>query len=824
GLSLHAVASEDQALRMLRVGQLAREVAEHQSHAVLTVHLTMRTIKKSGVNEDEGEHGKRHTEGEDIGQRGVGRGGGEKVTTSKLNLVDLAGSEKNATSETAGDAAILHREGSFINKSLTFLEQVTIALADQTREHVPFRSSRLTHFLKDSLGGNCRTLMVACIWPRPDLLQQSLATLKFAARMRCVKNDPVINERFWSAHDELLSLRGQVDQLKAQLVRRDNNPRHVDHDGAGAGDAAAADVATLSARRRSSRSIWEEVGRFVAAVGHGDDSGSSLKAVVSEGVNRRRAKRTNFQYCNGNADDSDGRTPTPPAMIGTEHDDVRHRHGRNTTETLSPGAAGECFGGERFCRRQVQEGEELGTQGVLTGRQRRRRRRKRRERLFSPPLPPSMPLPTTTAHSVAPQQQQLKYNVPATGHASEFCLALRELVWEAAAEAAEATRAPPSNPSESKMNDWDNNEGLIAAGGTGSRTTAVKPRGEGSRGGGGSAVATSAARSAIQAVLERKSSSKTGLVFEELLRGEYGSWQRGGELKRGEFAEQEEPAACRGGSSEQTGWGVTAAPVAVAVAVAVTPATGCEERFLRGDSSSDDVGNVSAAASAAAAAAGPGERYSMSRGSCEIVDDTVGCAPRSSSLPPSLDGSNINTDDHENGEAVGAAAHGGARDSAEVHCNNLRGDFERFKSGIGKEMNSRLQDVKAALRRACSLANDLAGRVNDAKGRIDSARAQLQHQQKQQQGRCEDKRGEGEKQEEESVKRVLLAQLKRQKREYRVLFEKLAEAKVDLQHLQQDKRKALAALAAEFQNRQEESIINSRRSSSTTSTSTSTTS
>lgn len=103
---------------------LATNARKRRSHAVLTVHLTMRTIKKSGVNADEGEHRKRQTEGEDIGQRGVGRGGGEKVTTSKLNLVDLAGSEKNATSETAGDAAILHREGSFINKSLTFLEQV----------------------------------------------------------------------------------------------------------------------------------------------------------------------------------------------------------------------------------------------------------------------------------------------------------------------------------------------------------------------------------------------------------------------------------------------------------------------------------------------------------------------------------------------------------------------------------------------------------------------------------------------------------------------------------------------------------------------------
>ncbi len=56
---------------------------------------------------------------------------------------------------------------------------------------------------QDSLGGNCRTLMVACVWPRSDLLQQSLATLKFASRMRCVKNSPVVNERHWSAEDEL---------------------------------------------------------------------------------------------------------------------------------------------------------------------------------------------------------------------------------------------------------------------------------------------------------------------------------------------------------------------------------------------------------------------------------------------------------------------------------------------------------------------------------------------------------------------------------------------------------------------------------------------
>lgn len=89
----------------------------------------MRTSENSGVNEDEGGHRERQTEGEEIERTGLaGRGGGD-VTTSKLNLVDLAGSEKSVTSATAGDAAILHREGRFINKSLTFLEQVRMIRA-----------------------------------------------------------------------------------------------------------------------------------------------------------------------------------------------------------------------------------------------------------------------------------------------------------------------------------------------------------------------------------------------------------------------------------------------------------------------------------------------------------------------------------------------------------------------------------------------------------------------------------------------------------------------------------------------------------------------
>lgn len=101
-----------------------------------------------------------------------------------------------------------------------------------------------------------------------------------------------------------------------------------------------------------------------------------------------------------------------------------------------------------------------------------------------------------------------------------------------------------------------------------------------------------------------------------------------------------------------------------------------------------------------------------------------------------------------------------------------------------------LQEAKAAVRQGCALANELARRVNDAKGRIDSTLAQLQHQEEQQQGRDEH-RGDEAGEKEESVKRVLLAQLKRRKREYRDVFEKLAEAKAKLRNSKQDKQKVI---------------------------------
>ena len=70
------------------------------------------------------------------------------------------------------------KETLHINKSLTFLEQVVIALAEKNREHIPYRQTTLTNLLKDSLGGNCRTLLIACIWSDQNQNDQTPAVFQ----------------------------------------------------------------------------------------------------------------------------------------------------------------------------------------------------------------------------------------------------------------------------------------------------------------------------------------------------------------------------------------------------------------------------------------------------------------------------------------------------------------------------------------------------------------------------------------------------------------------------------------------------------------------
>jgi kinesin family protein 6/9 len=102
--------------------------------------------------------------------------------------VDLAGSERLEKTASVGS---VRREAQAINKSLSFLEQVVVALLEKGRDHVPYRQSKLTHMLKDALGGHCRTRMIACVWSDADHVDETLSTLRFATRMMRVKTTPV---------------------------------------------------------------------------------------------------------------------------------------------------------------------------------------------------------------------------------------------------------------------------------------------------------------------------------------------------------------------------------------------------------------------------------------------------------------------------------------------------------------------------------------------------------------------------------------------------------------------------------------------------------
>ena len=104
----------------------------------------------------------------------------------KLSLIDLAGSERGTVTENRG---IRLREGAKINTSLLALANCINALGDKTKKgfFVPFRDSKLTRMLKDSLGGNCKTVMITTISPASNQYEETINTLKYANRAKNIK-------------------------------------------------------------------------------------------------------------------------------------------------------------------------------------------------------------------------------------------------------------------------------------------------------------------------------------------------------------------------------------------------------------------------------------------------------------------------------------------------------------------------------------------------------------------------------------------------------------------------------------------------------------
>ncbi|CAH8362049.1 unnamed protein product [Eruca vesicaria subsp. sativa] len=150
--------------------------------------------------------------------------GGEDILCAKLHLVDLAGSER--AKRTGADGMRL-KEGIHINKGLFALGNVISALGDERKRkeggHVPYRDSKLTRLLQDSLGGNSKTVMIACVSPADTNAEETLNTLKYANRARNIQNKAVINRDPGAA--QMQRMRSQIEQLQTELLfyRGDNS-------------------------------------------------------------------------------------------------------------------------------------------------------------------------------------------------------------------------------------------------------------------------------------------------------------------------------------------------------------------------------------------------------------------------------------------------------------------------------------------------------------------------------------------------------------------------------------------------------------------------
>ncbi|KAI3523586.1 hypothetical protein L1887_01816 [Cichorium endivia] len=151
------------------------------------------------------------------------------LKTSRINLVDLAGSERQKSTGAAGERL---KEAGNINRSLSQLGNLINILAEVSQtgkqRHIPYRDSKLTFLLQESLGGNAKLAMVCAISPAESCKSETFSTLRFAKRAKAIKNKAVVNEQM---QDDVNTLREVIRQLKDELLRMKENTNQGDPSG-----------------------------------------------------------------------------------------------------------------------------------------------------------------------------------------------------------------------------------------------------------------------------------------------------------------------------------------------------------------------------------------------------------------------------------------------------------------------------------------------------------------------------------------------------------------------------------------------------------------
>ncbi|GAB6022342.1 Kinesin-like protein kif21b [Chamberlinius hualienensis] len=209
GVTSKTVTTKIETLQCLKIGALSRTTASTQmnsqssrSHAIFTIYVTQQRV--AGIKDTDGELDAEQDNLNDI-----------ETLTSKFHFVDLAGSERLKRTGATGDRV---KESISINSGLLALGNVISALGDVTKIgcHVPYRDSKLTRLLQDSLGGNSQTLMIACIAPSDCDFMETLNTLNYANRAKNIKNRIVVNQDKTSK--TISMLRHEIQQLQLELM------------------------------------------------------------------------------------------------------------------------------------------------------------------------------------------------------------------------------------------------------------------------------------------------------------------------------------------------------------------------------------------------------------------------------------------------------------------------------------------------------------------------------------------------------------------------------------------------------------------------------
>jgi len=236
-----------------------------RSHAICTLNIIIAPDLDSTISTTE----------EDAGDTMISPRSASQGMTAKLTLVDLAGSER--LKRTGAEGARM-KEGININKGLFVLGQVVSALSELGQQnhgsshhaHIPYRDSKLTRLLQDSLGGNSRTVMIACISPAESNIEESVSTLRYAERTRNIKNSAVRNVvSSGLSASEAAALRRENQQLKLELARMESKMIVSNNGGGGSGGSfsfAGGFVSTSSENMEAGAQLQSQCSSLLAEI------------------------------------------------------------------------------------------------------------------------------------------------------------------------------------------------------------------------------------------------------------------------------------------------------------------------------------------------------------------------------------------------------------------------------------------------------------------------------------------------------------------------------------------------------------------------------